>query len=70
MKISLVAEEGLKRYVTTEIRTDGPYTVCLYDEMNEIEELLKNLQKTKKKGSDLIVMERYVSCFMMILEIR
>ena len=30
-EILLVAEEGLKRYVTTEVRTDGPYTVCLYD---------------------------------------
>lgn len=49
-EILLVAEEGLKRYVTTEVRTDGPYTVCLYDEMNEIEELFEELAENEEKG--------------------
>ena len=49
-EILLVAEEGLKRYVTTEIRTDGPYIVCLYDEMNEIEELFEELAENEEKG--------------------
>lgn len=49
-EILLVAEEGLKRYVTTEIRTDGPYTVCLYDEMKGIEEFFEELAENEEKG--------------------
>jgi len=49
-EILLVADDEYKRYVTKEIRTSGPHTFCLIDEIGNLEGQIEEWAEEKKNG--------------------
>lgn len=49
-EILLVADDEYRRYITVNVKTDGPYTTCLADLMKDLDEIFEEWIQENEQG--------------------